>query len=76
MVAVNSSPIIWLSQIKQFDLLRQVFDTVVMAPTVYEETVTRAAGYPNASNVTVACASGWMRVIAPTDVSRVAVLQA
>jgi predicted nucleic acid-binding protein len=31
-VASNSSPIIWLSQIGHFDLLREVFGTVLITP--------------------------------------------
>lgn len=76
MVACNSSPIIWLSRVEHCDLLREVFGTVAIAPEVYVETVDRAAGYPNAAQVTMAITAGWMRVIAPTDVSKVVTLKA
>jgi hypothetical protein len=76
MVACNAGPIIWLSKVGHFDLLKELFGTVAIAPEVYAETVDRAAGYPNATNVVAAVAAGWMPVIAPTDSSRVAALQA
>ncbi|MBI4551114.1 MAG: DUF3368 domain-containing protein [Candidatus Latescibacteria bacterium] len=76
MVACNSSPIIWLSQVNHFDLLKDVFGTVVITPEVYAETVERATGYPNAANATTAVAAGWMKVFAPTDVNVVATLKA
>ena len=40
-VAADASPLIWLSQTNHFDLLRIVFDTVVIAPEVWMETVDR-----------------------------------
>lgn len=75
-VASNSSPIIWLSQMGYFDLLREVFGTVIITPEVWAETVDRAAGYPNAANVMAAKAEGWMTVMTPTDTEKVAVLKA
>jgi predicted nucleic acid-binding protein len=63
----DSGPLIWLSQIGRFDLLRQLFDTVIIAPAVYAETVTQAAGYPNAEYVQAAVAAEWMRVQAPCN---------
>jgi predicted nucleic acid-binding protein len=76
MVASNSSPLIWLSQTGHFDLLKEVFGTVAITPEVRAETVDRAAGYPNAANVTAAIGAGWMKVIAPVDTGKVAVLKA
>jgi len=75
-VASNSSPIIWLSQVGHFDLLREAFGTVLITPEVWFETVDRAPGYPNVANVTGAVTTGWMMVIAPTDMMRVALLKA
>ena len=39
-VASNSSPIIWLSQTGHFDLLREVFGTILITPEVWAETLT------------------------------------
>jgi uncharacterized protein len=75
-VASNSSPIIWLSQTGHFDLLREVFGTILITPEVWAETVDRASGYPNATNVTVARAAQWLQVITPTDMEKIAVLRA
>jgi uncharacterized protein len=74
-VASNSSPIIWLSQTGHFDLLREVFGTILITPEVWAETVDRAAGYPNATNVMVATAAQWVQVITPTDIEKIAVLR-
>jgi uncharacterized protein len=75
-VVSNSSPIIWLSQTGHFDLLREVFGTILIAPAVWAETVDRAAGYPNATNVMAARAAEWLQVITPTDLEKIAVLRA
>jgi predicted nucleic acid-binding protein len=75
-VASNSSPIIWLSHTEHFDLLREVFGTILITPEVWAETVDRAAGYPNATNVMVATAAQWLQVITPTDLEKIAVLRA
>jgi uncharacterized protein len=75
-VASNSSPIIWLSQTGHFDLLREVFGTILITPEVWAETVDRAAGYPNATNVMVETAAQWLQVITPTDMEKIAVLKA
>ena len=75
-VASNSSPIIWLSQTGNFDLLREVFGTILITPEVWAETVDRAAGYPNATNVMVATAAQWVQVVTPTDMEKIAVLRA
>lgn len=41
-----------------FDLLREMFGTVLITPEVWAETVDRAPGYPNAANVTGAVTAG------------------
>jgi uncharacterized protein len=74
-VASNSSPLIWLSQTGHFDLLREVLGTILIAPAVWAETVDRAAGYPNATNV-MARAAEWLQVITPTNLEKIAVLRA
>ena len=63
-------------QTGHFDLLREVFGTILITPEVWAQTVDRAAGYPNATNVMVATAAQWLQVITPTDLEKIAVLRA
>jgi predicted nucleic acid-binding protein len=53
-----------------------VFGTILITPEVWAETVDRAAGYPNATNVMVETAAQWLQVITPTDMEKIAVLKA
>ena len=77
MIAVSdASPIIWLSQVTQFGLLRDLFTTVVISPEVHAETVDHAFGRPSQANVQAALKAGWMKVIAPNDIVKVGVLRA
>jgi uncharacterized protein len=75
-VACNASPLIWLSHTGHLTLLHELFEVVFIPPEVRAETVERARGYPNAETVRAACEAGWMVVVAPNDVDRVAVLRA
>ena len=67
MVVSNSGPIIWLSRISRFQLLRQFFHEVVIPEEVRVEVIDQAGGYPNALNVISACEAGWMKVIEVQD---------
>lgn len=67
MFVSNSGPLIWLSHVDRFGLLRDLFGAVAISPEVYAETVTRASGYPNAASVSAACEAGWMVVVPPGD---------
>ncbi len=75
-VASNASPLIWLSHTGHFALLPDVFEVVLIPPEVQAETVERAAGYPKAETVRVACETGWMVVVPPNDTGRVTMLRA
>lgn len=74
MVVSNSGPIIWLSRINQFQLLRQLFYEVAIPEEVRVEVVDNAKGYPNAPNVIRACDEGWMKIIEVEDTQKVALL--
>lgn len=67
MVACDAGPLIYLSQVGQFNLLRELFGAVAIAPAVKVETVDRATGYPSAGAVSDALAAGWMKVVAAND---------
>jgi uncharacterized protein len=75
-VVCNSGPIIWLSRIDRFSLLRDLFGEVVIPPAAYAETVLRAEGYPNAVNVQAAIDAGWIMVTPALESGGVARLQA
>lgn len=70
MVVSNAGPLIWLSRIGKFEILRELFTQVWIAPEVYAEVVERAAGYPSATNVIRACTEGWMKVVNVVDTQR------
>lgn len=74
MVVSNSGPLIWLSYIHQFQLLRQLFYEVAIPEEVRAEVVDKATGYPSASNVIRACDEGWMKAIEVQDTQKVALL--
>jgi hypothetical protein len=72
----NATPLIWLSHVSRFGLLRDLFSTVVITPEVHAETVERATGYPNQANVRAAVSAGWIVVQAPPDDAALATLKA
>ena len=74
MVVSNAGPLIWLSRIGKFEILRELFTQVWIAPEVYAEVVERAAGYPSATNVVKACAEGWFKVVNIEDTQRIDLL--
>jgi len=45
-VVSDSSPLNYLALLSDFDLLRQLFETVIIPPEVYREVVTEGTGYP------------------------------
>ena len=69
-VVSDSSPLNYLALLKDFDLLRQLFGTVIIPPAVYREVVERGTGYPVRDAVRAALGS-WMSVSEAPDPSRV-----
>jgi hypothetical protein len=53
-VVCNSSPLITLARVGQFDLLRQLFGQIHLADEVWQEVVGRGAGRPAAETVRTA----------------------
>jgi uncharacterized protein len=58
-VVSNSSPLISLAKIESFNLLQQLFGTLVISAEVYAEVVVAGAGYPGASETS---GSPWIQV--------------
>ena len=53
-VVSDSSPLNYLALLSDFDLLRQIYRTVVIPPAVYREVVESGADYPVAKAVEAA----------------------
>jgi predicted nucleic acid-binding protein len=53
-VVSDSSPLNYLALLSDFDLLRQIYHTVVIPPAVYREVVESGADYPVAKAVEAA----------------------
>jgi predicted nucleic acid-binding protein len=50
-IVSNSGPLIALAAISRFDLLRQVYGTLLVPQEVYQEVVVRGAGQPGSTEV-------------------------
>ena len=59
-VVADSSCLIGLAQIKQFDLLRELFSRVYVPDGVYDEVVIIGAGETGANETKSAVRNGWM----------------
>jgi hypothetical protein len=67
MVISDSSTLIHLAKIGRLDLLKKLFDRIVITPTVWQEVVERGGGRAGASEVSDALSKGWLEIIAPRD---------
>ena len=65
MVACDSGPLIHLSRVGQIQLLRKLFDSVLIPSSVYRETVleAKASRKPGVSAIEKAIDEGWIKVI-------------
>jgi uncharacterized protein len=61
----DSSVIIHLAGIGQFDLLRQLYASLIVPPAVWDEVVVQGQGQPGAQELTSAVADGWVAVAGP-----------
>src|ERR1035441_2153132 len=66
MVASNSSPLVYLAALGDFELLRHLFGKIAILQAVFEEVVVGGAGFPVAHCVQGAMAS-WLSVQAIAD---------
>lgn len=66
-VISDSSTLIHLAKIGRLNLLRKLFGRIVITPRVWIEVVEQGSGRAGATEVEVACADGWIEIIAPVD---------
>jgi uncharacterized protein len=69
-VVSDSSPLNYLALLSDFDLLRQIFESVIIPPEVYHEVVEECAGYPVQELVRAALGK-WIFVAEAPDPTRV-----
>jgi predicted nucleic acid-binding protein len=73
-IVSDSSPLNYLALLSDFDLLRQLYQSIVIPPAVYEEVVVRGERYP--VNQAVRTALGdWILVADAPDPDQVAALR-
>ncbi|ODS29840.1 MAG: hypothetical protein SCARUB_05058 [Candidatus Scalindua rubra] len=70
-VVADSGPLIHLSIIGQFFLLKEYLNNVLIIPQVYEEVVTQGKGRPGDSELRQAIKDGWVKVESVTDLALV-----
>ncbi|MBN1954213.1 MAG: DUF3368 domain-containing protein [Anaerolineae bacterium] len=61
-VVVNATPLIALALLERLDLLREMFDEVVVPTSVYEEVTIAGASRPGA---TLIAQADWLQVVSP-----------
>jgi predicted nucleic acid-binding protein len=59
-IVSNAGPLIHLCSIGQFDLLRELYEKVIIPQAVYEEVVVQGKGQPGAEEVEQAIQEGWI----------------
>jgi predicted nucleic acid-binding protein len=69
-VVSDSSPLNYLALLSDFDLLRQIYGTLVIPPAVYREVVERGAIYPVGKAVTAALGE-WISVAEAPDAAQI-----
>ncbi|MGD9101305.1 MAG: DUF3368 domain-containing protein, partial [Anaerolineae bacterium] len=62
---VNATPLIALALLERLDLLRQMFDEVIVPTAVYEEVAVEGTGRPGAAAIAQA---DWLQVASPDAV--------
>ena len=73
-VVSDSSPLNYLALLSDFDLLRQIYGTLVIPPEVHREVVERGAAYPVGQAVTAALGD-WIVVAEAPNSSQVVSLR-
>ena len=64
-VISDSSPLIYLAWLGQFDLLRQLYGRVVVPAAVWEEVAMRGGNLPGAGELRAAVQAGWVGIETP-----------
>ena len=67
-VVVNATPLIALALLDRLELLRQMFDEILVPAAVYEEVVVKGAGRTGADAVGQA---DWLQVVSPQTASTI-----
>lgn len=67
-VIVNATPLIALSLIDRLDLLRRMFDDVIVPAEVFDEVVVQGAGKPGADALAQAT---WLRIVSSPGLSAI-----
>jgi predicted nucleic acid-binding protein len=62
-VVVNATPLIALSLLERLDLLREMFDEVIVPTTVYDEVTIAGASRPGAALIAQA---DWLQIVSPS----------
>ena len=66
LIVADSSPVIYLTRLGFFSLLRILHDSVIVPASVWNEVVIGGAGLPESQALQTAVADGWIQVMAPT----------
>ena len=73
-VVSDSSPLNYLALLSDFDLLRQIYGTLVIPPAVHREVVERGANYPVRKAVSEALGE-WISVAEAPDAAQIMLLR-
>jgi uncharacterized protein len=66
-VVSDSSPLVYLSKLQQFHLLRLIYDAVLVPPAVWQEVAVVGARFAEGVNLRAAVNEGWIRVEIPSQ---------
>lgn len=65
-VVSDSSPLIYLTRLRQFPLLQLLHDAVYVPQAVWEEVAVRGQGFPEAAALRGAVSDGWIQIKQPS----------
>ncbi|MBI2926979.1 MAG: DUF3368 domain-containing protein [Verrucomicrobia bacterium] len=71
-VVCDSSPLIYLSKLEHFRLLRVLYDAVLVPPAVWREVAIGGEGFAESANLKAAVTEGWIRIECPTEAEEAA----
>lgn len=66
-VVCDSSPLVYLSKLDQFGLLRLIYDGVYVPPAVWQEVAIGGADLPESVSLKAAVSDGWIRLESPRN---------
>jgi uncharacterized protein len=69
-VVCDSTPLVYLSKLGQFGLLRRVYDQVLVPPAVWLEVAMGGAEYAESGNLKAAISEGWILIEPPKELDR------